>query len=94
MSGGNKGVIGLIDEVAFSDASGSPNSRRRLEGSIGLNNWSHDLFARKIAYFASVNNIGGCGNIAHSQGGLASLHLYTYYWSCLDYPGVAIPLAV
>ena len=27
----------------------------------------------------------GCGIIAHSQGGAAALHLYTYYWSCLDY---------
>ena len=34
--------------------------------------------------FAVQNNISSCGIIAHSQGGLASLHLYTYYWSCLD----------
>lgn len=50
-----------------------------------LNNWSHDLFARKIRDFANDNNIDSCGIIAHSQGGAASLHLYTYYWSCLDY---------
>jgi hypothetical protein len=51
----------------------------------GSNNWSHDLFANKISRFASDNGITGCGTIAHSQGGLATLHLYTYYWSCLDY---------
>lgn len=47
--------------------------------------WSHDTFAQKIASFANANGITGCGIIAHSQGGAAALHLYTYYWSCLDY---------
>jgi len=48
-------------------------------------NWSHDEFARKIDHFADSQGIHGCGIIAHSQGGAAALHLYTYYWSCLDY---------
>lgn len=47
--------------------------------------WSHDQFAVKILQFANNQGIDGCGIIAHSQGGLAALHLYTYYWSCLDY---------
>lgn len=47
-------------------------------------NWSHDLFARKIWKFTEDNNIDSCGIIAHSQGGLASLHLWAYYYSCLD----------
>ena len=50
----------------------------------GKNNWSQDEFARNIYYFAIINGITSCGTIAHSQGGLATLHLYTYYWSCLD----------
>ena len=48
--------------------------------------WSHDQFAVKIDNFADANGLHGCGCIAHSQGGAACLHLYTYYWSCLDYP--------
>ena len=48
--------------------------------------WSTDLFARKIDKFADNNSIHGCGIIAHSQGGLAALHLYKNYWSCLDNP--------
>ena len=48
-------------------------------------NWSHDQFAKKINRFADNNNIGSCGCIAHSQGGAACLHLYRYYYSCLDY---------
>lgn len=94
------------NDIAFQDAPGSPTSgytdpRRKeqghkhgkhslMGGSSGLNNWSNDLFARKIDHFAETynnnnnNGITGCGIIAHSQGGLASLHLYTYYWSCLD----------
>lgn len=44
---------------------------------------SHDTFARKIRDYGS--SLASCGIIAHSQGGAATLHLYTYYWSCLDY---------
>ena len=47
--------------------------------------WSNNEFARKIDKFGDDNNLHGCGIIAHSQGGLAALHLYTNYWSCLDY---------
>ena len=60
-------------------------SSRRLGGTSGTNNWSNDQFARYIRDFADSQSIEGCGIIAHSQGGLAALHLYTYYWSCLDY---------
>ena len=47
--------------------------------------WSLNTFAVKISNFAANNGIQGCGCIAHSQGGAACLHLYSYYWSCLDY---------
>ncbi len=46
-------------------------------------NRSHDQFARLIASFGAA--YPSFGVVAHSQGGAASLHLYTYYWSGLDY---------
>jgi hypothetical protein len=46
-------------------------------------NRSNDQFARLIRDFGSTWN--SFGTVAHSQGGMASLHLYTYYWSGLDY---------
>jgi len=48
-------------------------------------NRSHDQFARLIQSFGSTWN--SFGTVAHSQGGAASLHLYTYYWSGLDNAG-------
>jgi hypothetical protein len=45
-------------------------------------NRSHDQFARLIRDFGSTWN--SFGTVSHSQGGAASLHLYTYYWSGLD----------
>lgn len=67
--------------IAFVD----PSSGRRLGDSSGLNNWSHETFAKKIDLFAIANGIDGCNCIAHSQGGNACTHLYANYWSCLDY---------
>lgn len=46
-------------------------------------NRSHDAFANLIGNFGSAYS--SFGIVAHSQGGAASLHLYTYYWSGLDY---------
>ncbi len=45
-------------------------------------NISHNTFAQRIKNFGSTWN--SYGIVAHSQGGAASLHLYTYYWSGLD----------
>lgn len=45
-------------------------------------NRTHDEFARRIRDFGNTWN--SFGTVAHSQGGAASLHLYTYYWSGLD----------
>ncbi|HEX8351806.1 MAG TPA: hypothetical protein VF611_02700 [Pyrinomonadaceae bacterium] len=44
---------------------------------------SHDQFANLIRNFGS--QFPSFGVVAHSQGGAASLHLYTYYWSGFDY---------
>lgn len=43
---------------------------------------SNDQFAQLLASFGSQWN--SFGTVAHSQGGMAALHLYTYYWSGLD----------
>lgn len=45
-------------------------------------NRTHDQFARLIQSFGNTWN--SYGIVAHSQGGAAALHLYTYYWSGLD----------
>ncbi len=45
-------------------------------------NRTHDQFARLIQSYGNTWN--SFGVVAHSQGGAASLHLYTYYWSGLD----------
>lgn len=45
-------------------------------------NRSHDQFANLIKNFGA--SLPSFGIVAHSQGGAASLHLYTYYWSGLD----------
>ena len=46
-------------------------------------NRSHDAFAVRVGNFGSAWS--SFGIVAHSQGGAAALHLYTYYWSGLDY---------
>ncbi len=45
-------------------------------------NRSNDQFANLIKNFGA--SLPSYGIVAHSQGGAASLHLYTYYWSGLD----------
>lgn len=46
-------------------------------------NRTHDQFANLIKNFGA--SLPSFGAVAHSQGGAAALHLYTYYWSGLDY---------
>lgn len=46
-------------------------------------NRSHDQFAQLIRNYGA--QFPSFGAVAHSQGGAASLHLYTYYWSGFDY---------
>ncbi len=48
-------------------------------------NRSHDQFARLIRDYGATWN--SFGVVAHSQGGAAALHLYSYYWSGLDNAG-------
>ncbi len=45
-------------------------------------NRSNDQFAQRIRTFGATWN--SFGTVSHSQGGMASLHLYAYYWSGLD----------
>ncbi len=43
---------------------------------------SNDQFALRLKTFGDTWN--SFGTVAHSQGGMAALHLYSYYWSGLD----------
>lgn len=45
-------------------------------------NRTHDEFALLLRAFGGA--LGSFGVVGHSQGGMAALHLYTYYWSGLD----------
>jgi hypothetical protein len=45
-------------------------------------NRTHDQFAQRIKTFGNTWN--SYGIVAHSQGGAAATHLYTFYWSGLD----------
>jgi hypothetical protein len=49
---------------------------------------SNDAFAQTLLGYTS--QFKSFGVAAHSQGGLASLHLYTFYWSGLDWAGPGI----
>ncbi len=48
-------------------------------------NFSHDEFALDILSFGQQYK--SYGIVGHSQGGNAALHLYTFYWSGLDWAG-------
>ena len=66
---------------------GNPFPTSQFTGEIVFNdpnqNRTHDQFANLIRNFGA--SYPSFGIVAHSQGGAASLHLYTYYWSGLDY---------
>jgi len=47
-------------------------------------NMVNEEFAKKLALFAESMSMDSFGIIAHSQGGLASLHLLNYYFTGLD----------
>lgn len=64
---------GVWPESDFSDASSFLDTDQ---------NRSHDEFAQLLGDYGSEWN--SFGTVAHSQGGAAALHLYTYYWSGLD----------
>ncbi|KAI6651736.1 hypothetical protein LOD99_4984 [Oopsacas minuta] len=55
---------------------------------IAFKDWgqslSNDQFARHLIDFTEDNNLSAFSIVAHSQGGLASVHLYSYYYSGLD----------
>ena len=46
-----------------------------------------DDFAQRIGQWGYANGWSSYAIVAHSQGGMAALHLYTYYWSGLDCAG-------
>lgn len=66
---------------------GNPFPTSQFSNNIVFNdpnqNRTHDQFANLIRNFGAA--YPSFGAVAHSQGGAATLHLYTYYWSGLDY---------
>ncbi len=45
---------------------------------------TNDAFAQEIAAFVTAQALPSFGAVAHSQGGLAMLHLHAYYWTNLE----------
>ena len=79
------GRLLLVHGYCSGDAWG-PVSGQFTNDSVFLDtnqNRSHDQFAVLVGTFGSAYS--SFGIVAHSQGGAAALHLYTYYWSGLDF---------
>jgi hypothetical protein len=45
---------------------------------------TNDQFARLVGQYAEDERLDSFGIVAHSQGGLASLHLHSHYWTNLE----------
>lgn len=77
------GKLILVHGYCSGDAWGAASQFTNYVKFLDLNkNRSHDQFANLIKTFGA--SLPSFGIVAHSQGGAASLHLYTYYWSGLD----------
>lgn len=83
----NDAVGGKLMLVHGYCSGGNPFPTSQFSSSIIFNDpnksRTHDQFANLIKNFGA--SYPSFGIVAHSQGGAASLHLYTYYWSGLDY---------
>ena len=83
------GKLMLVHGYCSGDAWGGAASAGQFTNYVkflDLNkNRTHDQFANLIKNFGAT--LPSFGIVAHSQGGAASLHLYTYYWSGLDSAG-------
>jgi hypothetical protein len=78
------GKLMLVHGYCSGDAWGAASQFTNYVKFLDLNkNRTHDQFANLIKNFGA--SLPSFGIVAHSQGGAASLHLYTYYWSGLDY---------
>ncbi len=78
------GKLMLVHGYCSGDAWGAAGQFTNYVKFLDLNkNRTHDEFANLIRNFGA--SLPSFGIVAHSQGGAASLHLYTYYWSGLDY---------
>ena len=78
------GKLMLVHGYCSSDVWGSQQGQfsNSVKFSDFNQNRSHDDFAQRIDTFG--DNYPSFGVVAHSQGGAAALHLYSYYWSGLD----------
>ncbi|WP_154221920.1 choice-of-anchor X domain-containing protein [Marinicella rhabdoformis] len=81
------GKLMLVHGYCSSDVWGSQQGQfsNSVKFSDFNQNRSHDAFAQRIDTFG--DNYPSFGIVAHSQGGAAALHLYSYYWSGLDDAG-------
>ena len=81
------GKLMLVHGYCSSDVWGSQQGQfsNSVKFSDFNQNRSHDQFAQLIDSFG--DNYPSFGVVAHSQGGAAALHLYSYYWSGLDDAG-------
>lgn len=78
------GKLMLVHGYCSGDAWGAASQFTNYVKFLDLNkNRTHDQFAQLIRNFGA--SLPSFGIVAHSQGGAAALHLYTYYWSGLDY---------
>ncbi|MEM9372543.1 MAG: hypothetical protein AAGA55_02770 [Planctomycetota bacterium] len=67
---------------------GNPFTTSHFSGDIAVfsdidQNRSHDAFALQI--LSQTSPMKSFGVAGHSQGGMAALHLYTFYWSGMDW---------
>ena len=66
----------------------NPFSVDNFTNYVAFKDWgqslSNDQFARHLIDFTEDRNLSAFSIVAHSQGGLASVHLYSYYYSGLD----------
>ncbi|MBS1793992.1 MAG: conditioned medium factor [Acidobacteria bacterium] len=77
------GKLMLVHGYCSGDAWGAAAQFTNYVKFLDLNkNRTHDQFANLIKSFGA--SLPSYGIVAHSQGGAAALHLYTYYWSGLD----------
>lgn len=71
-------------------ADGNPFTLSDFSGPVELfldpgQNRSIDTFATMVGLFGQAQK--SFGLVAHSQGGMAALHLHTFYWSGMDWAG-------
>lgn len=79
----NNPKLMLVHGYCSGDAWQSNQFSNAVEFQDFKQNRSHEQFAQRILDYGAAYS--SYGIVAHSQGGAAALHLYSRYWSGLDY---------